>query len=158
MAASMIDGKAAAARLRASVAAEADEFSRHHGRRPRLVVVIVGDNPASRAYVRTKTKMAAEAGLDGELVEGAQDGEGLLHVTPVECGDAGVDAGLGLHQTDLGEPGERLAHRGAAETEALGELTVLDLLTGDEFAAHDGVAQPVEDLLAEEAAGDRAVE
>jgi methylenetetrahydrofolate dehydrogenase (NADP+)/methenyltetrahydrofolate cyclohydrolase len=69
MAASMIDGKAAAAKLRASVAAEADEFSRHHGRRPRLVVVIVGDNPASRAYVRTKTRMAAEAGLDGELVE-----------------------------------------------------------------------------------------
>ena len=63
MAASVIDGKAAAGRLRASVAAESDEFSRQHGRRPRLVVLIVGDNPASRAYVRTKTKMAVEAGL-----------------------------------------------------------------------------------------------
>jgi methylenetetrahydrofolate dehydrogenase (NADP+)/methenyltetrahydrofolate cyclohydrolase len=69
MAATVIDGKAAATRLRASVAAEAEAFSRRHGRRPRLVVLIVGDNPASRAYVRTKTKMAAEAGLDGELVE-----------------------------------------------------------------------------------------
>lgn len=69
MAATVIDGKAAAARLRASVAAEAEAFSRRHGRRPRLVVLIVGDNPASRAYVRTKTRMAAEAGLDGELVE-----------------------------------------------------------------------------------------
>ncbi|MGE3741741.1 MAG: bifunctional 5,10-methylenetetrahydrofolate dehydrogenase/5,10-methenyltetrahydrofolate cyclohydrolase [Geminicoccaceae bacterium] len=69
MAATVIDGKAAAARLRASMAAEAGEFSARHGRRPRLVVVIVGDNPASRAYVRTKTRMAAEAGLDGELVE-----------------------------------------------------------------------------------------
>ena len=69
MTATVIDGKAAAARLRASVAAEAEQFRQQHGHRPRLVVVIVGDNPASRAYVRTKTKMAAEAGLDGELIE-----------------------------------------------------------------------------------------
>jgi methylenetetrahydrofolate dehydrogenase (NADP+)/methenyltetrahydrofolate cyclohydrolase len=32
-------------------------------------VIIVGDNPASRAYVRTKTRMAAEAGIDGALIE-----------------------------------------------------------------------------------------
>lgn len=69
MAATVIDGKAAAARLRASVAQEAAVFAGKHGRRPRLCVVIVGDNPASRAYVRTKTKMAAEAGLEGELIE-----------------------------------------------------------------------------------------
>ena len=69
MTATVIDGKAAAARLRASVAVEAEQFGQRHGHRPRLVVVIVGDNPASRAYVRTKTKMAAEAGLDGELIE-----------------------------------------------------------------------------------------
>ena len=69
MAASVIDGKAAAARLRASVAQDAVTFANRHGRRPRLCVVIVGDNPASRAYVRTKTKMAAEAGLEGELIE-----------------------------------------------------------------------------------------
>ena len=69
MAATVIDGKAAAARLRASVAQDAATFANRHGRRPRLCVVIVGDNPASRAYVRTKTKMAAEAGLEGELIE-----------------------------------------------------------------------------------------
>ena len=69
MAATVIDGKAAAARLRESVAQEAGRFASRHGRRPRLCVVIVGDNPASRAYVRTKTKMAAEAGLEGELIE-----------------------------------------------------------------------------------------
>ena len=69
MAATVIDGKAAAARLRASVAQDAATFASRHGRRPRLCVVIVGDNPASRAYVRTKTKMAAEAGLEGELIE-----------------------------------------------------------------------------------------
>jgi methylenetetrahydrofolate dehydrogenase (NADP+)/methenyltetrahydrofolate cyclohydrolase len=69
MTAMAIDGKAAAARMRASVAQDAAVFADRHGRRPRLCVVIVGDNPASRAYVRTKTKMAADAGLDGELIE-----------------------------------------------------------------------------------------
>lgn len=69
MSATVIDGKAAAGRLRASVAVEAERYGARHGRRPRLVVIIVGDNPASRAYVRTKTTMAAEAGLDGQLVE-----------------------------------------------------------------------------------------
>ena len=94
----------------------------------------------------------------GELVEGAQDGEGVLDVAPVEGGDAGVDARLRFDQADVGEPGERLAHGGAAQTEALGELTVPDLLAGDEFPAHDGVAQAVEDLVTEEAAGDGTVE
>ncbi len=69
MAARVIDGKAAAARMRADVARDAASFTDRQGRRPRLCVLIVGDNPASRAYVRTKTKMAAEAGLDGELIE-----------------------------------------------------------------------------------------
>jgi methylenetetrahydrofolate dehydrogenase (NADP+) / methenyltetrahydrofolate cyclohydrolase len=69
MTASIIDGKAAAARLRASVAAEAESFAMRLGRKPRLCVLIVGDNPASRAYVRTKTRMAAEVGLEGELIE-----------------------------------------------------------------------------------------
>ena len=69
MAASVIDGKAAAARIRAEVAAEAGEFAARHGSPPRLCVLIVGDNPASRAYVRTKTRMAAEAGIDGVLIE-----------------------------------------------------------------------------------------
>ncbi|GAA2622861.1 hypothetical protein GCM10010307_07710 [Streptomyces vastus] len=63
--------------------------------------------------------------LDGQLVEGAQDGEGFLDVTAVESGDAGVDAGFGFDQADVGEPGERLAHWGAAEAEALGEFTAL---------------------------------
>ena len=69
MAASVIDGKAAAARVRGVVAIEAAEFAARYGRAPRLCVLIVGDDPASRAYVRTKTKMAAEAGIDGVLIE-----------------------------------------------------------------------------------------
>jgi methylenetetrahydrofolate dehydrogenase (NADP+)/methenyltetrahydrofolate cyclohydrolase len=65
----IIDGKAAAARLRAEIAAEVRDFAARHGRPPGLRVVLIGDQPASRAYVRTKAKMALEVGIDGGLVE-----------------------------------------------------------------------------------------
>jgi methylenetetrahydrofolate dehydrogenase (NADP+)/methenyltetrahydrofolate cyclohydrolase len=68
-AARIIDGTAAAARLRAEIAAEVRAFAARHGRPPGLQVVLVGDQPASRAYVRTKAKMAVEVGLDGGLIE-----------------------------------------------------------------------------------------
>jgi methylenetetrahydrofolate dehydrogenase (NADP+)/methenyltetrahydrofolate cyclohydrolase len=67
--AQLIDGKAAAARLRAEIAEQVRDFAALHGRPPGLQVVLVGDQPASRAYVRTKAKMAAEVGIDGGLVE-----------------------------------------------------------------------------------------
>jgi methylenetetrahydrofolate dehydrogenase (NADP+) / methenyltetrahydrofolate cyclohydrolase len=65
----IIDGKATAARLRAEIAAEVREFAARHRRPPGLQVVLVGDQPASRAYVRTKAKMAVEVGIDGGLIE-----------------------------------------------------------------------------------------
>ena len=65
----IIDGKAAAAQLRAEIAEQVRDFAALHGRPPGLQVVLVGDQPASRAYVRTKAKMAVEVGIDGGLVE-----------------------------------------------------------------------------------------
>jgi methylenetetrahydrofolate dehydrogenase (NADP+)/methenyltetrahydrofolate cyclohydrolase len=73
MSARVIDGKAAAARLRAGLASEVDAFQAAHGRPPGLRVVLVGDNPASRAYVKTKAKNAGEVGIDAELVHLADD-------------------------------------------------------------------------------------
>jgi methylenetetrahydrofolate dehydrogenase (NADP+)/methenyltetrahydrofolate cyclohydrolase len=67
--ATLIDGNVHAAHLRARTKQRAETFAAHHGRRPRLDVVIVGDHPASRAYVRTKTRMANESGIDGHLIE-----------------------------------------------------------------------------------------
>jgi methylenetetrahydrofolate dehydrogenase (NADP+) / methenyltetrahydrofolate cyclohydrolase len=67
-AAMIIDGKAAAADLRAQLSAGAAAFAARHGQPPGLRVLLVGDHPASRAYVRTKAKMAAEAGIDGQLI------------------------------------------------------------------------------------------
>ena len=58
-----IDGQAVAARLRAEVAAAATGL-RGQGVVPTLAAVLVGDDPASAVYVRSKTKAAREANVD----------------------------------------------------------------------------------------------
>lgn len=63
MSAVIIDGKARAAALRASVAGEVAEFAAAHGRAPGLTVVIVGDDPASAVYVRAKGRATHDAGM-----------------------------------------------------------------------------------------------
>ncbi|MET0656886.1 MAG: tetrahydrofolate dehydrogenase/cyclohydrolase catalytic domain-containing protein, partial [Steroidobacteraceae bacterium] len=63
MPATLIDGRAAALRLRARVADRAAEFRARTGYPPGLAVVLVGDDPASRIYVESKSKAAAEAGI-----------------------------------------------------------------------------------------------
>jgi methylenetetrahydrofolate dehydrogenase (NADP+)/methenyltetrahydrofolate cyclohydrolase len=64
MAARLIDGKAFAAALRAKVAEHAAEFERRAGRRAGLAVVLVGDDPASEVYVRSKGKATLAAGMN----------------------------------------------------------------------------------------------
>ena len=59
----LIDGKAAAAALRAQVAAAAAELKARHGVQPGFAAVLVGDDPASDVYVRSKGKATREAGL-----------------------------------------------------------------------------------------------
>jgi methylenetetrahydrofolate dehydrogenase (NADP+)/methenyltetrahydrofolate cyclohydrolase len=59
----VIDGKAVAARVRAEVATAAAAL-RGRGIAPTLAVVLVGEDPASAVYVRSKTKAAREAGVD----------------------------------------------------------------------------------------------
>ncbi len=63
MTAKIIDGKTIAADLRGRVAAEAARLKASHDLTPGIAVVLVGDNPASQVYVRSKTKAVAEAGL-----------------------------------------------------------------------------------------------
>jgi methylenetetrahydrofolate dehydrogenase (NADP+)/methenyltetrahydrofolate cyclohydrolase len=67
--AKIIDGKAVAASLRAAVTRDVAAFRARHGRAPGLRVVLLGDDPASRSYVRSKERMAAEVGIDGGLIE-----------------------------------------------------------------------------------------
>ncbi|MBB6095999.1 methylenetetrahydrofolate dehydrogenase (NADP+)/methenyltetrahydrofolate cyclohydrolase [Povalibacter uvarum] len=62
MSATIIDGRAAAERLRHRVAGRTAEL-RANGLVPGLAVVLVGEDPASKIYVASKTKQAEEAGI-----------------------------------------------------------------------------------------------
>jgi methylenetetrahydrofolate dehydrogenase (NADP+)/methenyltetrahydrofolate cyclohydrolase len=64
MTAALIDGKAVAAQVRAKVAERVAKL----GYRPGLAVVLVGDDPASAVYVRTKDKAAVQAGIEARTV------------------------------------------------------------------------------------------
>jgi methylenetetrahydrofolate dehydrogenase (NADP+)/methenyltetrahydrofolate cyclohydrolase len=64
MTARRIDGKAAALELRGRVAALAADFKARTGRAPGLATVLVGEDPASAVYVRSKGKATAEAGME----------------------------------------------------------------------------------------------
>jgi len=64
--ASIIDGNALSAQLRADVMRRADAL-KAHGITPGLAVVLVGENPASQVYVRNKVKACADAGLHSVL-------------------------------------------------------------------------------------------
>jgi methylenetetrahydrofolate dehydrogenase (NADP+) / methenyltetrahydrofolate cyclohydrolase len=63
MSATIIDGKAIAARVRADVAREVEAFTREFGRPPGLATVLVGDDPASAVYVGGKQRACTEVGI-----------------------------------------------------------------------------------------------
>ncbi|MGE3148814.1 MAG: bifunctional methylenetetrahydrofolate dehydrogenase/methenyltetrahydrofolate cyclohydrolase FolD [Pseudorhodoplanes sp.] len=80
MTARIIDGKAIAGQLRAKVAAQVARLTAEHRLAPGLAVVLVGDDPASASYVRTKSKQTVEAGMrsfDHRLPETASEREVL---------------------------------------------------------------------------------
>jgi len=61
--AKIIDGKAIAAEVRRSVAAQVEAMKRDTGVTPGLAVVLVGEDPASQVYVRNKARQTVEAGM-----------------------------------------------------------------------------------------------
>ncbi len=63
MTAKRIDGKAAAQAIRDRVAALVPLFERRSGRPPGLATVLVGEDPASAVYVRSKNRATAETGM-----------------------------------------------------------------------------------------------
>lgn len=62
--AKIIDGKAIAAQVRATVAADVERLKREAGITPGLAVVLVGEDPASQVYVRNKARQTVEAGME----------------------------------------------------------------------------------------------
>jgi methylenetetrahydrofolate dehydrogenase (NADP+) / methenyltetrahydrofolate cyclohydrolase len=59
----LIDGKAVAETLRAKIAVEVARLAKDHAFAPGLAVVLVGEDPASQVYVRSKGKQTQEAGM-----------------------------------------------------------------------------------------------
>lgn len=66
MAAKIIDGKALAAQLRAALKPAVDALAAR-GARPGLAVIVVGDDPASRVYLRNKVRACEETGVRSEM-------------------------------------------------------------------------------------------
>lgn len=63
MSATRIDGKLLAARLRSEIKIDAEKFERDYGRKIGLAVILAGENPASKVYVRNKIKACEETGI-----------------------------------------------------------------------------------------------
>ncbi|HVM98621.1 MAG TPA: bifunctional methylenetetrahydrofolate dehydrogenase/methenyltetrahydrofolate cyclohydrolase FolD [Caulobacteraceae bacterium] len=63
MTAQIIDGRVLAETVRARVTAEVARLAREHGLKPGLAVVLVGDDPASQIYVRSKGEQSLAAGM-----------------------------------------------------------------------------------------------
>jgi methylenetetrahydrofolate dehydrogenase (NADP+)/methenyltetrahydrofolate cyclohydrolase len=94
MAAGIIDGKAFAAGLRSKVAEAVPAFVTATGRKPGLAVILVGEDPASQVYVRSKGKATIEAGMESfehRLVETTGEAE-LLDLVRRLNADERVDA------------------------------------------------------------------
>ncbi|MEO9460144.1 MAG: bifunctional methylenetetrahydrofolate dehydrogenase/methenyltetrahydrofolate cyclohydrolase FolD [Lentilitoribacter sp.] len=64
MSATIIDGKAFAAKVRAQVADEVTKLKSEHNITPGLAVILVGEDPASEVYVRNKGKQTLEVGMN----------------------------------------------------------------------------------------------
>ena len=64
----IIDGKVLAAKLQGKLAEKTERLKEETGLVPGLVVILVGDNPASQVYVRNKERSALAAGFRSEVV------------------------------------------------------------------------------------------
>ena len=69
----IIDGKQISQSLKDAMKIEVEALEAQYGRRPCLMVIIVGNNPASRSYVTGKIKATEYCGFDGHLVELPED-------------------------------------------------------------------------------------
>lgn len=91
--ATIIDGREVSKALRGELAAKAESFSRRHGRKPGLAVLIVGDDPASHIYVRQKAKACEETGINSrvDILDGGTTEEDLLSRVEELNGDPSFD-------------------------------------------------------------------
>ncbi|NCY01434.1 MAG: bifunctional 5,10-methylenetetrahydrofolate dehydrogenase/5,10-methenyltetrahydrofolate cyclohydrolase [Planctomycetia bacterium] len=97
MTATLLDGRALAARIEESLRREVDTYRLGFRRAPRLVVVLVGDLAASGSYVKSKAAAAGRVGIDADVLRlpaSATTAELVAVVTAVARGDHGEADGI----------------------------------------------------------------
>jgi methylenetetrahydrofolate dehydrogenase (NADP+) / methenyltetrahydrofolate cyclohydrolase len=67
MTAKIIDGTAVARSVRTEIRERASRLAAEHGLQPGLAVIMVGENPASKVYVRNKVRACADVGISSEV-------------------------------------------------------------------------------------------
>ena len=108
----ILDGKATAEAVRRETAEAVARLKAGHGLVPKLTVVLVGDNPASRVYVRNKDRACREVGMESEILSlpASASRDQLLSTIASLNGDARVHgilvqlplpAGLDAHEAVL---------------------------------------------------------
>lgn len=93
MRAKIIDGKALSERIKAGIAVEAEKFYSERGRRIGLAVIIVGENPASKIYVRNKAAACEKCGIASfqyNLPENTSESEIISLIEKINA-DATID-------------------------------------------------------------------
>ena len=89
--AAIIDGKAFAAKLRATVGREVEALKTSSDFVPGLAVVLIGNDPASHVYVRNKGRATEEAGMNGQefrMPDTASQEQVLAQVAALNADDA----------------------------------------------------------------------
>ncbi|HHM21722.1 MAG TPA: bifunctional methylenetetrahydrofolate dehydrogenase/methenyltetrahydrofolate cyclohydrolase FolD [Bacteroidetes bacterium] len=69
----LIDGKALSQQIKSEIATETARLKEAGGKTPHLAAVLVGDNPASRVYVRNKVRSCEQVGFHSTLVQKPAD-------------------------------------------------------------------------------------
>ncbi|MDY0175105.1 MAG: bifunctional 5,10-methylenetetrahydrofolate dehydrogenase/5,10-methenyltetrahydrofolate cyclohydrolase, partial [Bacteroidales bacterium] len=89
----ILDGTWVAEALKKDIVRDVDRWSREFGRKPRMAAIVVGDDPASHSYVKSKEKDCRQVGMESILykLSSTISQEGLIECVKSINEDAGVD-------------------------------------------------------------------
>ncbi len=89
----ILDGTWVAEALKKDIVRDVDRWSREFGRKPRMAAIVVGDDPASHSYVKSKEKDCRQVGMESILykLSSTISQEGLIECVKSINEDTGVD-------------------------------------------------------------------
>ncbi|NLA15776.1 MAG: bifunctional methylenetetrahydrofolate dehydrogenase/methenyltetrahydrofolate cyclohydrolase FolD [Bacteroidales bacterium] len=89
----LLDGKMAAEAIKKDIMSDVDRWSREFGRKPRLAAILVGDDPASHSYVKSKENDCRQVGMESIVykLSATISQEGLIECVKSINEDDGVD-------------------------------------------------------------------